>query len=208
MKAYRTIDKQAEAVLIERKSRFIGRCFPVESEAEATFQLNAIKKQFHDATHNCHAFIVGENGMISRCSDDGEPSGTAGVPILEVLKAKQLTNVLCGVTRYFGGILLGAGGLVRAYSKSASLAIEASGIVEISPGLLMITTTDYSRYGQLEGPIRKLSTIESIDFTDVVTITSSLPAENADDFIKQIIEASDGRVMPKIGSEITLRRLI
>ena len=114
MKAYTTVLGASEAEFTEKKSRFIGRCFPVETEDEAFAVIADVKKRHWDATHNCYAFIVGENGLTQRFSDDGEPSGTAGMPILDVIKQKGLTNTLIVVTRYFGGILLGAGGLVRA----------------------------------------------------------------------------------------------
>ncbi len=114
-----------EDEFIEKKSRFIGRIFPVESEEEALAKISQMQKQHHDATHNCWAYIIKDGA--TRFSDDGEPGGTAGLPMVQVLQKEQLYNVLCVVTRYFGGILLGSGGLVRAYTKSAKIAVDAAG---------------------------------------------------------------------------------
>ena len=114
-----------EDEFIEKKSRFIGRCWPVETEEEALEKIAAMKKQHYDATHNCWAYIIKDGGM--RFSDDGEPGGTAGNPMMQVLQREQIYNVVCVVTRYFGGVLLGAGGLVRAYTKGAKIAIDAAG---------------------------------------------------------------------------------
>ena len=114
-----------EDEFIEKKSRFIGRVWPVETEEEALQKIQEMKKQHYDATHNCWAYVIRDGGM--RFSDDGEPGGTAGNPMMQVLQREQLYNVVCVVTRYFGGILLGAGGLVRAYTKGAKLAVDAAG---------------------------------------------------------------------------------
>ena len=114
-----------EDEFIEKKSRFIGRCWPVETEEEALEKIAAMKKQHYDATHNCWAYIIKDGGM--RFSDDGEPGGTAGNPMMQVLQREQIYNVVCVVTRYFGGVLLGAGGLVRAYTKGAKIAVDAAG---------------------------------------------------------------------------------
>ena len=116
---------------MERKSRFIARCWPVETEAEAAELLTGLRKRYYDASHHCYAYRIGSRGEAAKSSDDGEPSGTAGRPILEVLTRQDVTNVLLVVTRYFGGILLGAGGLARAYTKAATLALSAAGIAEM-----------------------------------------------------------------------------
>ncbi|MFZ5353780.1 MAG: YigZ family protein [Bacillota bacterium] len=132
-KSYRMVKTRGEDLFTEKKSRFIGYAAPVYTEDEATEFINGIKKKHYDASHNCYAYILGSNSSIQRSSDDGEPSGTAGVPILEVLKKEGLTNTAVVVTRYFGGIMLGAGGLIRAYTEGASIAIKASGIVKVQP---------------------------------------------------------------------------
>lgn len=134
---------------IEKKSRFIGYAFKVESEEEALLKIDEIKTKHYDATHNCTAYIIGEDRLIQRYNDDGEPSGTAGVPILEVLKREELTNVVVIVTRYFGGTLLGAGGLVRAYSKGAKIAVDAAKIVDMCEFDLLNVTYDYTFHGAI-----------------------------------------------------------
>ena len=125
LKPYKTARAASETEFTVNKSRFIGRCFPVSSEEEALARLDEIRKLHHDATHNCWAYNL--RGGIMRFSDDGEPGGTAGMPMLQVLQRENLHNVVCVVTRYFGGILLGAGGLVRAYTKGAKIAVDAAG---------------------------------------------------------------------------------
>ena len=136
MKPYKSVKQCSEAEYTVNRSRFIGRCFPVDSEEAALCLLGDIRKKHWDATHNCFAYRIGENAA-ARFSDDGEPGGTAGKPIMDVLTGRGLTNVLCVVTRYFGGILLGAGGLVRAYSKSAADAVAKAGVVSYLPGTVL-----------------------------------------------------------------------
>lgn len=195
-KPYRTIKNSCEAEYIVNKSRFIGYLFPVESEKEAEEQLAKIKKKHYDATHNCHAFVL-RNG-ISRCSDDGEPSGTAGVPILEVIKAHHLVNCLCVVTRYFGGILLGAGGLVRAYSKAAALAIEKAEIYEYLPAKRIYFELEYSLYNTLEPFLRESCEPDNIEYVEVVKITANIEEHKAEQFEKALQERSSGKVTVKM----------
>ncbi|MDO4568420.1 MAG: YigZ family protein [Clostridia bacterium] len=191
---YRTIVQPSEAEFVEKRSRFIGRCIAVESEGDAQERLAELRKRHWDASHNCYAYIVGARGETARYSDDGEPQGTAGLPILDVLKAKGLTNALCVVTRYFGGVLLGAGGLVRAYSRAAAMAVEAAGIVEYIDAVVLQIVVDYSRYGQIEGFVRQSAQLEGVEFTDAVTITVSIEADRADAFCAELTERTDGRV--------------
>ncbi|HIU94159.1 MAG TPA: YigZ family protein, partial [Candidatus Aphodomorpha intestinavium] len=129
--AYRTVKQPGEAELVIKRSRFIGRCFPVADEQEALRLLEQVRRQHWDATHNCYAYSVGVSGACARYSDDGEPSGTAGLPMMEALRRSGVTDALVVVTRYFGGILLGAGGLVRAYSAAAAAAVRSAGEVEM-----------------------------------------------------------------------------
>ncbi|MBE5781219.1 MAG: YigZ family protein, partial [Clostridiales bacterium] len=149
MAGYQTVKQQSYEELIEKKSRFIARCYPIESEEEALSILAAIRKEHHDATHNCWAYRLTPNGSIARYSDDGEPGGTAGLPILNAITGRELTDVLVIVTRYFGGILLGAGGLVRTYGKSAGLALDAAGIVKMLPGVHLTLKVSYPMYGKI-----------------------------------------------------------
>lgn len=142
---FNTIEENIEAEIVEKKSRFIANICNVESKAEAEEKIKEIKKKYYDAKHNCFAFSVLENdNIMQKCSDDGEPSGTAGEPILNVIKKNNLQNILIVVTRYFGGILLGAGGLVRAYSSAASNGILNANIVKKEKGLEAILELDYA----------------------------------------------------------------
>ena len=150
MLEYKTVDGYAKAEWEIQKSRFIAYVNHVENEAQAQEFINEIKKKHFDATHNCYAYIIGEHSDTQKSNDDGEPSGTAGVPILEVLKKNELSDIAVVVTRYFGGIKLGAGGLIRAYGKSATLGLEASVIVKKSIFNCYDLELDYTLLGTLE----------------------------------------------------------
>ena len=195
MKPYKSVKQCSEAEYTVNRSRFIGRCFPVESEEAALCLLGDIRKKHWDATHNCFAYRIGENAA-ARCSDDGEPGGTAGKPIMDVLTGRGLTNVLCVVTRYFGGILLGAGGLVRAYSKSAADAVTKAGMVSYLPGTILDIPMDYSRYGALEGFIRANAEVRNVAFAQNVVVTVAVEDTNLLKFMKEVTERSDGRCTP------------
>lgn len=168
---YKSILKNGVDEFEEKKSRFIGYSFYVESEEEANLYIDEIKEKHKDATHNCYAYIIGEEGLIQRYSDDGEPSGTAGVPMLEVLKKEDLRNVLVIVTRYFGGTLLGAGGLVRAYTKAAKIGIDSGIIVYRIEYNLVEITYDYTNHGKILNHLMKngYKVLEE-DFTDEVKL--------------------------------------
>lgn len=195
MKPYKSVKQCSEAEYTVNRSRFIGRCFPVESEEAALCLLGDIRKKHWDATHNCFAYRIGENAA-ARFSDDGEPGGTAGKPIMDVLTGRELTNVLCVVTRYFGGILLGAGGLVRAYSKSAADAVTKAGMVSYLPGTVLDIPMDYSRYGALEGFIRANAEVRNVAFAQNVVVTVAVEDTNLLKFMKEVTERSDGRCTP------------
>lgn len=195
MKPYKSVKQCSEAEYTVNRSRFIGRCFPVDSEEAALCLLGDIRKKHWDATHNCFAYRIGENAA-ARFSDDGEPGGTAGKPIMDVLTGRGLTNVLCVVTRYFGGILLGAGGLVRAYSKSAADAVTKAGVVSYLPGTILDIPMDYSRYGALEGFIRANAEIRNVAFAQNVVVTVAVEDTNLLKFMKEVTERSDGRCTP------------
>ena len=195
MKPYKSVKQGSEAEYTVNRSRFIGRCFPVESEEAALCLLGDIRKKHWDATHNCFAYRIGENAA-ARFSDDGEPGGTAGKPIMDVLTGRGLTNVLCVVTRYFGGILLGAGGLVRAYSKSAAEAVAKAGVVSYLPGTVLDIPMDYSRYGALEGFIRANAEVRNVAFAQNVVVTVAVEDTNLLKFMKEVTERSDGRCTP------------
>lgn len=195
MKPYKSVKQCSEAEYTVNRSRFIGRCFPVESEEAALCLLGDIRKKHWDATHNCFAYRIGENAA-ARFSDDGEPGGTAGKPIMDVLTGRGLTNVLCVVTRYFGGILLGAGGLVRAYSKSAADAVTKAGMVSYLPGTVLDIPMDYSRYGALDGFIRANAEVRNVAFAQNVVVTVAVEDTNLLKFMKEVTERSDGRCTP------------
>lgn len=195
MKPYKSVKQCSEAEYTVNRSRFIGRCFPVDSEEAALCLLGDIRKKHWDATHNCFAYRIGENAA-ARFSDDGEPGGTAGKPIMDVLTGRGLTNVLCVVTRYFGGILLGAGGLVRAYSKSAAEAVTKAGVVSYLPGTVLDIPMDYSRYGALEGFIRANAEVRNVAFAQNVVVTVAVEDTNLLKFMKEVTERSDGRCTP------------
>lgn len=195
MKPYKSVKQCSEAEYTVNRSRFIGRCFPVDSEEAALCLLGDIRKKHWDATHNCFAYRIGENAA-ARFSDDGEPGGTAGKPIMDILTGRGLTNVLCVVTRYFGGILLGAGGLVRAYSKSAADAVTKAGIVSYLPGTILDIPMAYSRYGTLEGFIRANAEVRNVAFAQNVVVTVAVEDTNLLKFMKEVTERSDGRCTP------------
>ena len=195
MKPYKSVKQRSEAEYTVNRSRFIGRCFPVDSEEAALCLLGDIRKKHWDATHNCFAYRIGDNAA-ARFSDDGEPGGTAGKPIMDVLTGRGLTNVLCVVTRYFGGILLGAGGLVRAYSKSAAEAVAKAGVVRYLPGTVLDIPMDYSRYGALEGFIRANAEVRNVAFAQNVVVTVAVEDTNLLKFMKEVTERSDGRCTP------------
>ena len=197
MRAYRTVQKEAEIELVIQKSRFIGRCVPVTQEDVALSKLAELRKQHWDATHNCFAYCIGVDASAARFSDDGEPAGTAGLPMMEAIRQKGLSDVLCVVTRYFGGVLLGAGGLVRAYSKAASMSMEAAGIVEMRPCAKLLIKTDYSRFAMIEPLLRKDGNLKDVRYAEDVEADMVVPEEEAMAFSRLLIEKTDGRVQPK-----------
>ncbi len=204
MKPYKTVRQSSETEYIINRSRFIGRCFPAESEEAALAVLGDIRKKHWDATHNCFAYRTGSGA--ARFSDDGEPGGTAGKPIMDVLLARDLTDVLCVVTRYFGGVLLGAGGLVRAYSRSASDAVSAAGVVCCVPGAVVQIPMDYSRYGALEGFIRANAEVRDVSFGEGVVVSAAVESALLDRFKKDIVERSDGRCAVAVVGEGYIRK--
>ena len=196
---YKTPSVPSEAEQVVNRSRFIGSCFPVSSEDEALALLDKVRKKHCDATHNCYAYSL--LGGIRRFSDDGEPGGTAGMPIMDTLIRSNTENALIVVTRYFGGILLGSGGLVRAYSSAASSCLRAAGVVDMQPCALIEFTVDYTRYGAIEGFVRGSSTVKTTEFTDNILFRVLVERERAESFIADVIERTDGRSSPRITGE-------
>lgn len=191
---YRTVLEESNDEIEIKKSRFIGYAKPVESEEEALEFIEKIKKKHRDATHNVPAYVVGENNKVQRCNDDGEPSGTAGVPILEVLKKENLRNVVVVVTRYFGGVKLGVGGLVRAYTKGAKAGIEAAKIIEKVRLYAVKYKIDYSLLGKLDYEIEKndILLVEK-SYTDVVELILLSREDEIDDLNQKIAEWTQGQ---------------
>lgn len=159
----------------DRRSKFIGEIFPVETPEEAIARIGEVKAKYRDARHHCYAYIIRE-GNYMRYSDDGEPQGTAGMPILDVLRRENITNVCCVVTRYFGGVLLGTGGLVRAYTKSAQLGLEAAGINQMSSYSVLLITCPYSLLGVVQNILPEHDCMaDDIEYAADVTLTVTLP---------------------------------
>ena len=183
-----------EEELIEKKSRFIATVKPVDSEEEALEFIAAIKKKYWNARHNCFAFVIGERQEIQRCSDDGEPQGTAGRPMLDVLLGEDVHNAAVVVTRYFGGILLGTGGLVRAYSRSVQLGLEASTIIEKTKGSRITIQTDYNGVGKLQYLLgqRGIPIVDS-QYTDVVKLELLVEEAAVTELHEAVTEATSGR---------------
>lgn len=194
--SYITIRDFGEDRFEEKKSEFIGYAKRVESEEEAKEFINEIKSMHKQATHNCSAYVIGEKMNIQRYSDDGEPQGTAGIPILEVMKKSNVTDCAIVVTRYFGGILLGAGGLTRAYTKGASIAIKSAGIVEKVNGLKLSFELDYDLFGKVQYICGQNSWhIEDTEYTDKVVVNILCEESISDTIESEIIESTNGKVI-------------
>lgn len=196
----------------EKKSRFIAHIEPATSEEEAVEFINKIKKQYFDARHNCYAFVIGDNSELTRCSDDGEPSGTAGRPMLEVLTGEGITNVVAVVTRYFGGTLLGTGGLVRAYQGAMKEGLNNAVIIEKHPGITLNITCDYTDVGKLQyhfanKGIRVLGSDYGADVKFKIVIDIDLLTSAKKDLTeitsgKAIIEESDKCMYADVNGEV------
>lgn len=192
----RMVKQHSESIFIEKKSKFISYIAPVYTEQEAVEFINSIKKKHYDASHNCSAFIIGDTGNAQRSSDDGEPSGTAGIPILEVLRKESLTNTAVVVTRYFGGIMLGAGGLIRAYTKGCAEAIKTAGIMKLQPYDQYEITIDYNMLSKIQHEIvKKEYLIGNTQYLDIVTLEMLVIAENSEAFKEDIIQWTNANAL-------------
>lgn len=196
-----TVKEAATASFVERKSEFIGHITPVKTEEEAIAFVNKIKKQYADAKHNVYAYLLRENN-ITRFSDDGEPHGTAGLPVLDVLRKEGVTDVAVVVTRYFGGILLGTGGLVRAYSQGAKMALDAAGKSVVEKLLVFSLRVNYSDLQKAE-PILDNQTLLKLDtvYADDVTITAAIREAEYPPLEKALTERTNGRAILKVEGE-------
>lgn len=199
MDSYRTVRQEGCGEYEVKRSRFLCYVKPVRTPDEAAAFIASVKQKHWDARHNCSAYRLRE-GDLKRFSDDGEPQGTAGMPILDVLEKQDVTDVCVVITRYFGGVLLGAGGLVRAYSHSASLALEAGEVIEMVPCAECRITCDYTLYGRIPSLLAEHDGRETgSDFTDRVSVTFLLPEEKLEAFRAKLTELSSGQC----GVEVT-----
>lgn len=193
MQEYKTVEKEASDFFIEKKSKFIGYAKPVKTQEDALEFISEIKSKHWDATHNVYAYVLRENN-IQRYSDDGEPSGTAGVPVLDVMLKESLVDVCVVATRYFGGTLLGAGGLVRAYSHTSKIALEAAGIITMAQCSVMSAEVDYSFYDRLNILLSDFSAvILNTSFSDKVCVEFSVKENIVDLLNAKLIDVSNGK---------------
>lgn len=194
LEKYKTVYIGKEAEIIEKKSRFIATVRPVKSEEEAIAFIESMRKKYWDATHNCFAYVIGERFQVQRCSDDGEPGGTAGKPMLDVLLGEEIHDTVVVVTRYFGGTLLGTGGLVRAYQGATKAGLQASTVIEKNWGRKLKIGTDYTGLGKIQYILaqRKLSILDTV-YTDKVEMEVLIPACQIGTVKAEIIEGTNGQ---------------
>lgn len=200
MISYLVPNEFGEAELIEKHSRFIGRVWRVETEAEALAKIRQMREKHWDATHNVYAYIIRENSIM-RYSDDGEPSGTSGMPTLNVFRQENIQNVCCVITRYFGGVLLGAGGLVRAYSASAKLALDAAGICEMAQWKELLLSCSYAQFERIKRLMDDFSAVtEGTDFGADIVISCLLREDIADEFAAKLVDLTAGAARCEVKS--------
>ncbi|PPA70264.1 YigZ family protein [Jeotgalibacillus proteolyticus] len=203
LKKYHTVAPYGENEITIQKSRFITYVKRTETEEAALEFIQDIKRKHPAANHNCSAYMIGEHDLIQKANDDGEPSGTAGVPILEVLKKRKLKDTTIVVTRYFGGIKLGGGGLIRAYGRSATEGINAAGVVERRLNRLVTTTIDYTWLGKVENEIRNSSyPLKEISYLENVAIESFVEEDETESFTSWITELTNGQASVEIGEQL------
>ena len=189
-----------ESEYVEKRSRFLGQVRPVESEEEARAFVAAVKKEHYDARHNCWCYLL--RGGPERYSDDGEPHGTAGIPMLEVLRREGVTNAVCVVTRYFGGVLLGAGGLFRAYTRCAKDALDAAGISVVRRWVAMDVPCSYAAAERFKQEVAAFDgAVEDVQYGAGVTLRALIPEERSEAFAARIFDVSGGAVTPKAAGE-------
>ncbi|MFS0787773.1 YigZ family protein [Shouchella sp. 1P09AA] len=202
---YKTVKERGNHEIVIQKSRFIAHFKRTKTEQEALDFIQEIKKEHWNATHNCSAYLIGEQDLIQKANDDGEPSGTAGVPMLEVLKKRSLKNTAVVVTRYFGGIKLGAGGLIRAYGSSVSEGLNHVGVVNRTLCYTMETTIDYTWLGKIENEVRQsLYPLKEITYADLVTIHVYVEANNVEAYHEWMTELTNGQSETKQGKSVYL----
>ncbi len=200
---FKTVYEGGSGEFVMKKSRFIASVLPVETEEAAIDFIESLKKKYWDASHNCSAYIIGNDSSLMRCSDDGEPSKTAGRPMLDVLLAYELTNIVVVVTRYFGGTLLGTGGLVKAYQSAVIEGLNQSIIITKELGIQFLITTDYNLIGKIQYFIGQehITTLSS-EYTDLVKMTVLIPPSRQDFFIKKIAELTNGSATLEVSGQV------
>ncbi|MGN0488546.1 MAG: YigZ family protein [Ruminococcus sp.] len=200
-KSYKTVRQMSQDEFVEKRSRFIGYCKPVTTEEQAIEFINTIKKDHWDAKHNVYAYCL-RQGQIKRYSDDGEPQGTAGMPVLDVILKNQVVDVVVVVTRYFGGVLLGTGGLVRAYSNGSKLALNASGIITMELCSKCQIICSYNQYGKINTLImQKGGYVDNCDFADNVIIDFHMPVDLVQSLNKALADATAGEITTEVLSQ-------
>lgn len=191
---YKTLRQSASDEFIVNKSRFIGYAAPVQTEEEALAFLQAIRTKHKDATHNCYAYVIGQNAGIMRYSDDGEPGGTAGLPIMEVIKAQGIVNCCVVVTRYFGGVLLGAGGLVRAYTQGCVVGLKAAQVVVMEPSQRYLCEVAYPLWDKVQYTLKSLPVqLVGSEFTSAVAFTLLVRHTDAEHVLSELTRVTDGK---------------
>lgn len=204
---YFTVKSHGVHEIVIQKSRFITHVNRAETEEEAHSFIQAVKKEHWNATHNCTAYMIGENNQIQKANDDGEPGGTAGVPILEVLKQRNLKNTVVVVTRYFGGIKLGAGGLIRAYGRATSEGINATGVVERKLMTIMHIQIDYTWLGKVENELRSSAyEIKEINYAEQVKVEVYVDSAKTEPFTEMITELTNGQATLSTGEQVYIER--
>ncbi len=199
---YKVVYEGGSGEIVEKKSRFLAAVQPVESEEAAAAFIGAVKKKYWDASHNCSAFTIGRHHELTRCSDDGEPSGTAGRPMLDVLLREDIHNAVVVVTRYFGGTLLGTGGLVRAYQKCTQAGLEGAVIIEKQQGQLLEIGTDYNGLGKIQYLMaQRQIPVRNTEYTQQVVIQAMVPKEQKAEFEKAVTEATSGTAVLDWGEQ-------
>lgn len=193
---YTTVAGPGEAVYIDRKSRFLGHARPVTSEEEALSFLKTMRETYRDASHNCYAYRIRDNNL-ARYSDDGEPAGTAGLPMMEVLLGQEVVDIIVVVTRYFGGTLLGTGGLVRAYTKATQEALREAQLAVMTACDTFLCSMHYSRKERMEGLIERMGGgIDELSYGADLTYTCYVPADRSEEFVKELTEMTYGEAEP------------
>ncbi len=199
---YKAVYQGGEDEITEKKSRFIATVIPAEDEETALEFIESMRKKYWNATHNCYAYVIGERNELQRCSDDGEPGGTAGRPMLDVLLGEEIHNVAVVVTRYFGGTLLGTGGLVRAYSSAAKAGLESSVIITKIYGVKLKIETDYTGLGKIQYILgqRGLKILDS-EYSDKVVLNVLIPQTELDAVKAELVEGTSGQAVMEVEAE-------